>query len=488
MLILAIPPSIDATATLNCAFSGSIPPQCIFISLSSVTMANEDIVVRDQPSTYKDTTTSALNFDSKTLINYIPSNIFKYFPNLLQFTAATSSVTNLVTDAFINCTSLLTILMTENNFPTIPAAFAQSCSSLRTIRMAHNNINSIDANALKGLANLDVFQVVFTNIACIPPGLFSYSPKITQIDLRNNLIVEIDPMAFINLPVVSFITFTNNSISYIPKLNFTNSGFSNSGLQVHFESNLITIVDPAFFTGFFTNRAPYWGSVGLINGVADPHGCVPGGYELVDINNWNNANNSFGTCYNNWNLAMRDTVVSCALPVSTTSAPTTTTTTTSSLALTLAPNSCGSHAICRYYLDEINRYTCVIDHVGGYATSISGIHNSPYTDANVERVFFTNSILTKVPNVLFSKFLNLNFLSISNCSLGVLNDKTFDECGNLVYLDASYNGITNVAPTALINCTKLQTLDLTGNRIGYINAKIYTYTPSLKVVKIAKIP
>lgn len=349
--------------------------------------------------------------------------------------------------------------------------------------MSYNNINSIDANALKGLANLDFFQVVYNPITCIPPGLFSYSPKITQIDLRNNLIVEIDPMVFVNLPIVSYITFVNNSISFIPNFNFTNSGFSNAGVTVHFEFNLITVVDPSFLTGFFTNRAPYWGGVGLVNGVADPHGCIPTGYELVDINNWRNANNSFGTCFNNWNLSMRD-LVSCGRPV--TSPPPTTT--TSSVAVTLAPSSCRSSTICRYYLDEVNRYTCVIDHVEGLVTSISGIHTSPFTDANVERVFLTNSFLSKVPNVLFSKFINLNFLSITNCSLGILNDKTFDECGNLVHLDASYNGITNVAPTAFIKCTKLQILDLTGNRIGYIDAKMYTYTPSLKVVKIAKLP
>jgi Leucine-rich repeat (LRR) protein len=129
--------------------------------------------------------------------------------------------------------------------------------------------------------------------------------------------------------------------------------------------------------------------------------------------------------------------------------------------------------VCRYYLDWHGRYTCVLKDVQLTLASITGTHLEGYENFNVTRVYFVQSELVVVPGILFDTFENLNFLSIQNCGLSVINDKTFNKCGNLANLDASNNEIIHVNDHSLRNCTNLKTIDLTGNPVDYIDSKLF---------------
>ena len=76
----------------------------------------------------------------------------------------------------------------------------------------------------------------------------------------------------------------------------------------------------------------------------------------------------------------------------------------------------------------------------------------------------------------------MEFLYIRDCSLGIINDQTFNECGNLRTLDASYNNIIHISETALRNCTKLEKIDMTGNPVDYVSNDLYILDPSLKEI------
>jgi Leucine-rich repeat (LRR) protein len=149
---------------------------------------------------------------------------------------------------------------------------------------------------------------------------------------------------------------------------------------------------------------------------------------------------------------------------------------------------CDSERTCNFYLDEQNRYTCSIDNIQSALTSILGTHLLPLNDLNVTRVYVTRSTLRRIPNIFFERFPNLKFLSIKNCSLGVINDQTLNKCGDLVYLEASYNEIYYVGPQSFRNCTNLKTVDLSGNFIEFVDAKMYFYTPTLDAVILAHKP
>lgn len=175
------------------------------------------------------------------------------------------------------------------------------------------------------------------------------------------------------------------------------------------------------------------------------------------------------------------------LPTTTTVTPFTTAapeTTTMMPSLPL-PGTCTSDKICRYILDANDQYTCILDDVNAVLTSISGNHISPaFTDASVTRIYFKNSVLPNIPCIIFEKFPNLTFLSIANSSLSLVNDQGLSCCGNVVHLDARYNNIVHVSEDALKNCTKLQTLDLTGNPLEYISGQLYLNNPDLRRIII----
>ena len=220
-------------------------------------------------------------------------------------------------------------------------------------------------------------------------------------------------------------------------------------------------------------------------------------YNGIDLHNiygysqWYQQNISYTyqtTCYSNFSPQMADnSLVTCGSKISATTTSTVSPGSGSGSGNGTGganPGSCSSDRICRYYLDYLNRYTCVLDGVEGVVSSISGTHYLTFTDANVERVYFANSQLSRIPNVLFTKFPNLNFLYVRNVGLGVINDHTFNQCGNLKYLDASYNDIIHIDETSLKNCTKLETIDLTGNPLDYVSTQLYVYDPSLKTVHL----
>ncbi|KAG5676681.1 hypothetical protein PVAND_006497 [Polypedilum vanderplanki] len=138
--------------------------------------------------------------------------------------------------------------------------------------------------------------------------------------------------------------------------------------------------------------------------------------------------------------------------------------------------------ICRYYIDHNNRYTCIIEDVDKILTSISGSHISPlFTDTNVTQVYLKNSVLTQIPSIIFSKFLNLEFLSITNCSLGGIFD-TIPSCNKLTHLDASFNNIYHLSNTAFKNCKNLKTIDITGNSLKVISREIFDLNQNLNKI------
>jgi Leucine-rich repeat (LRR) protein len=71
---------------------------------------------------------------------------------------------------------------------------------------------------------------------------------------------------------------------------------------------------------------------------------------------------------------------------------------------------------------------------------------------------------------------------VRNCGLRIINDETFNECGNLRILDASFNDISHVKDTALRNCTKLEKIDLTGNPVNFVSNQLYVMDPNLKEI------
>jgi Leucine-rich repeat (LRR) protein len=476
--IATIAISSASAAELFCAFFEGNPPQCSFDHFSNVIAHNEDITVVGQPATFTDTSVTSITVES-TQIDYFPTKVFLIFPNLTIVQLFNSSLPNLVTNAFDNCGKLTNIEGHYLRFLALPSGFAQKCVNLQTVGFRSGDLNALDVNALTGLTNLEYLDLSNNKITCIPPTFFSHTTKLLYIMLNGNQISSFDGNLLAGLPKLSRFEIQSNLIPYLPALNLAGTKTSVGSLVLAFVSNPIMALDPSLISTLFQARdalaltAELLFSVG--SDIPTEVTCFTSANNHIDSSNWRSVNSSLESCFINWTRDMAETPVPCAPKTTTTSA-----TVTSSFA---APGSCASDKMCRYYLDHLDRYTCVLDSVEGALSSISGTHATAlFADASVTRVYFKNSLLSRVPPVLFTKFPNLDFLSVANCSLGMITNTTITQCGELTYLDARFNEIFHVSSAAFKNCKKLKTIDFTGNPIKQLDTSIFVQDPSLKKV------
>ena len=263
-------------------------------------------------------------------------------------------------------------------------------------------------------------------------------------------------------------------------LNLT--GSNNSWLSIGFDSNPIYAITPDFCS-MFGARPMNNMNIYMYN-----NSCIQSGpnnmYLSISSSTCQNYSTELQNCYSNWTSSMVNAPVPCAVQPPTTVPPTTAVITTPS------PNSgsCPSDKICRYFLDQNNRYTCILDGVDSVLTSISGNHLITFADVNVRRVIFTNSFLSRIPPILFQKFTSLEYLTVSNCSMSAINTNTFTACGTLKYFDASNNFITTVDGASFKSCAALEVIDLTGNKFDVISGQLFVNNPTLKAVYINRPP
>lgn len=306
-------------ATVTCKFGVGVPPPCLSFVMTPVTYAAEPINITGQSMTYMDKSINNIALDSTFKTYFIPTNIFRFFPGAVSFSAIGSSLTTIVPNSIINCPSLSSIALYSNLFQNLPASFAEQCTNVTHLYMEkNNNFVSIHVDAFKGLSNLFFLRFNYNKIDCLPPGLFRFSPKIQAIDFQWNEIVALDSNTFINLPTLSYISLWSNKITFVPNLNLTNSGLYNGSVSLGFDHNPIMAINPAFITQVFEERTRGSITISFYNPTVTL--CIPQ-QQSLDINNWRALNSSYATCYNNWTPAMQNDAVSCLPAIATTQAP-----------------------------------------------------------------------------------------------------------------------------------------------------------------------
>lgn len=311
-------------ATVTCKFGTAVPPPCISFVMTPTTYAAEPVNITGQSMTYMDKSFLNIAFDSTFKTYFIPTNIFRFFPSAVSFSAIGSSLTTIVPNSIINCPSLTSIALFNNLFQNLPASFAESCSNVTHLYMEKNsNFVSIHVDAFKGLSNLSFLRFNYNKINCLPPGLFSNSPKIQAIDFQWNEILALDPNTFVNLPSLSYITLWVNKITYVPNLDFTSSGY-NGLVSVGFDHNPVIAIDPSFIIQVFEERTRGPMILSFYNPSKNVTVCAPQnvyGHHQLNIDNWRTLNSSYATCYDNWTPAMKNTAVSCLPAVVSTTPP-----------------------------------------------------------------------------------------------------------------------------------------------------------------------
>lgn len=462
------------------------PTFCSIYNITPDTQQNEVFTVNGKPSNYINTDTEELIFDNHPL-SYFPSGAFNVFTNVIITTISGSPITTLTTNLIVNCASLQYFRLTNGKFTNIPAGILESCSGLRQLFISNGDVKTIDVNAFRGLGSVTNLDLHTNKINCVPLGLFDNMPSLDSINLMDNQLSKIDSNIIFNNPTLTSLTLSKNLLTFIPFFNISSS--STNSLAIDVDMNLIAAVSPNLCSTFNGRPAD---SISISFSTLN---CLPATSKLtlLSTSSCASAAAELQACYGNWTASMAG-VVDCSISLitstTTTTVQPTTVPATTSVATTASPTpgSCPSDKICRYFLDQYNRYTCILDGVDSVLTSISGNHVITFSDLNVRRVVFTNSFLPRIPPILFQKFTNLEYLTVSNCSINAINLNTFTACGNLKYFDASNNFITTIDGASFKSCAALEIIDLSGNKIDFVNGQLFANNPNLKSLYINRPP
>jgi Leucine-rich repeat (LRR) protein len=428
-----------------------------------ITLENEAITVTGNPPNGFDSINYA-PFHSPFKLNFIPTRMFETMKNLKEFQAVGVELTTLTSNAFTNCLMMEKIYMDYNNFPEIPSGFAQSCSALRYLQLEYCHVKAVDKDAFKGLTNLEEIMLNVNEIAVLDPQTFIHTPNLKWIYFNNNVLTAIHPDLFATLSP-QYVSFERNQIQSLPAIHFSTMSNLES---ISFHQNSIKKMDRRFFQDY-VNLQENFEIIFTFNDCINDAFKSPTKPVLMN-------DPSLQGCFDNWDNSF------------TTTTSTSITTITTAIATTskLTPSdNCDSHRDCRFYLDHEKVYVCVLENVDLILSSIGGQHEiidqKTFADADVKAVYFKHSILSKVPRKIFEKFPNIDFLSVIECKMTIINENTFELCGNLKTLDASKNSILRITKTSLKNCQSLETMIMTGNlELEEIESELFSVDPKLK--------
>jgi Leucine-rich repeat (LRR) protein len=360
-----------------------------YSSLIKFTTANEPITVSEN------------HLDSKTnddvgetqihpphIIRFVPTMIFDTFKNLKHFEMSGVQLNEMTTNAITNCMKLETIDINSNNFPTLPASFAESCVKLSTLNLFDNHISFIHKDAFKGLGALEALSLEQNTFESLDPSTFYHTPNMKRLYLNNGKLKALDSKMFADLSLTE-LAADHNQIKSIPALKFMLAYFP-------FSDNGVTEIDPEFLK-------TYPGDLVIFDFSMHGNICANGHYTSKE-----ELSLELQPCFDNWAK----------------SHPATTSTDSTT---TIAPSNpqpcltCSSHKLCRFYLDHDELYSCVIEGVDFSLLTIGGDHQriegQTFTDADVKAVYVKHSILSRVPSVIFTKFPNVEFLSIPSTQM-----------------------------------------------------------------------
>lgn len=472
VIIVVLISSVYTLSTVNCEFEKIASTYvCSPISVNLITNDFEEITVNGSHlMNFKDEDVTYIRFNSPLTLEYVPTKLFDIFQNIEIFGLQNVNLVNLTSDAFTNCYKLKSLHIDGNKKLTeIPARFAESCSNLMNLYLPGNAIKVIDKEAFKGLDNLHYLVLTRNELEELQPDLFSLAVNLQNLFLDHNKIKFLNSDLFYPLRKLQLLSITNNQIEEVSLELFRNNPLLD---QIFFDHNEIVAIEDKFFNEFPGRRENYefrFYNNNCSNSIVSNKVDRTEGFDDFEI------------CFKNWNKTHHR--VLDEEEFSTDNEVITSLTTTTDVASTFADF---IHRDCRYFLNENRKYTCVLENVDLVLTMIGGKHYEDQNDENVTHLFFFNSTLSKVPSIVFQKFPNLEFLSVANTRLTIINDQTFDGCGKLTKIDASGNHISKIAETSLRQCKNLKTIDVSGNPIRYIDGEIFFYDPQLKHIILNK--
>ncbi|KAG5684223.1 hypothetical protein PVAND_013461 [Polypedilum vanderplanki] len=227
-----------ATKTVECSFN-SLPWKLSEVELETCDIENQIIDAKGFKIVSADdgverSNLKAISFAQNKNIKFLPENIGKFAPNLVEFSARNASLQVLSKKNFAGLKNLRSLNLADNKIKHIdPDAFDDLSSleeldlsgneleildedvfaklkNLKTLRIGNNKFHSIHHNLFKNLRNLVNVSISNQHIEKIPEKLFNTNLKLQNIWMNSNKIKSISPNMFAKLKDLEYIDIRDN--------------------------------------------------------------------------------------------------------------------------------------------------------------------------------------------------------------------------------------------------------------------------------------
>ena len=443
-----------------------------------------------------DASVTSLAIGNNTALRFFPSSILAQFPNIRYLFLERAGIENLTPGSLNGCNNVAVAQIRHNSFPTVPAGLFDDCESLTLLDLSDNRITEIDENAFIHIPQLLELDINGNQITRIQSGLFHHHEELEVLSMRNNIIEEIEANAFVNLFRLSTLHLSDNHITEITAEMF---GEEIDLVTFNLQSNRLTSVPrlpdfaPRIHNLFLGHNMiseilddDFTYSYHNITHIDLSHNYLTtlSGHsfrflESLDILNvgFNHIESldfeffgqvpSLYTFYFDYNVcadARFDNIRSRDQ--------------TGHIEATFD--------VCYYhFIEPETTYTCnfVQDVNFGYTCEVSGITFQTFRDkfdfsgnhlaselenSHVTGLRIVNSNIVRVPPSIFAIFPNMQFLSITDSQLEIIQENTFESCGLIRFLDLSRNRIRRLSRESFHNCYRVTELILDDNRISEI--------------------
>lgn len=149
-------------------------------------------------SSEADPTIQVFGIQNKKGVKFLPTNLFRIFPDLIVIEV-------------LNCS----VALVENHF--------KGLSKLKYLNLGHNKINHIASDAFIDLTSLEVLGLSYNRIRFLAENIFSTLQVLETLHLSNNKIQVLHPNIFGSIAKVELLNLEQNKIFALPENIFENT-------------------------------------------------------------------------------------------------------------------------------------------------------------------------------------------------------------------------------------------------------------------------
>ncbi|XP_072047956.1 uncharacterized protein [Amphiura filiformis] len=158
-------------------------------------------------------------------ISNIEDGAFARIENLTELNLSYNTLDVIDVDTLDELPKLRKLNLTRNNITTIAPGSLQGLKLLQVLDLSFNNLETIEAHTFYGLEELADLHLSDNMIKTLSPeafkvSTFSFTSKLTWLNLESNELSFLEPHAFYGAPNVKVLNLVNNHINMIDKNSF----------------------------------------------------------------------------------------------------------------------------------------------------------------------------------------------------------------------------------------------------------------------------